>query len=64
MLKRRLTLIVKVDNSLRMIDPAQAARDEIAAQFRYFFRAVGEATNPASSTPMRIFSKNRRRENA
>jgi len=36
MLKRRLTLIVKVDNSLRMIGPAQAARDGIAAQFRYF----------------------------
>jgi len=36
MLKRRLTLIVKVDNSLRMIGPAQAARDGIAAQFQYF----------------------------
>jgi len=36
MLKRRLTLIFKVDNPLRMIGPAGAAHDKIVAQFQYF----------------------------
>jgi hypothetical protein len=36
MLKRRLTLIFKVDNPLRMIGPACAARDRIVALFQYF----------------------------
>jgi hypothetical protein len=36
MLKRHLTLIIKVDNPLRVIAPAATARDRIVAQFQYF----------------------------
>jgi hypothetical protein len=36
MLKRHLTLIIKVDNPLRMLGPTGAARDRIVAKFQYF----------------------------
>jgi len=36
MLKRHLTLIIKVDNPLRMLGSTCAARDRIVAQFQYF----------------------------
>jgi hypothetical protein len=41
MLKRRLTLIINVDNPLRMIGPARVARAKIVTLFQYFCRANG-----------------------